>query len=209
MKQKKTIIILGVAAVFALAVLLWGAAIIYVVERVRGAGEAPTETPVAEALLCSEDPYVLCVVNFSANNLNRMVINLQQPGVEDAPFYIKAKNRDTVTVYACEVDEMDTTIVRCSGARTPLGETIDLEIYATDGDQLLARGTFLVSAIAIPTPLSPPEEDIIDEPYIEGEPTEEPYIEGEPTEEPYIEEPYVEEPTEEPYIEEPTLEPAP
>jgi hypothetical protein len=95
---------------------------------------------------------------FSVNSLNRMVIHFRLPGEQYPPFYVKAKNRDTVSVYSCEADEADATLVRCTGARAPLGETIDLEVYAVDGDFLLARGTFLVSAIAIPTPLNQPSE---------------------------------------------------
>jgi hypothetical protein len=108
--------------------------------------------------LCAEDDSDLCVANFGANNLNRMVINFLLPYKGYPLFYVKARNRDTVGVYACEVDESDPTIVRCTGARTPLGEAVDLEIYTTDGDGLIARGTFLVSAIAIPTLISLPTE---------------------------------------------------
>jgi hypothetical protein len=94
------------------------------------------------------------------------------------------------------VDEVDLTVVHCTGVRTPLGETIDIEVYTTDEDKLIARGTFLVSAIAIPTPISQPTEAPVEEfPTAEPFATEEPVI----TQEPFI--------TEEPFGEEPTLPP--
>lgn len=126
-----------------------------------------------EASLCAEDEDDLCVLYFSVNSLNRMVIHFRLPSEEYPLFYVKAKNRDTVSVYICEVDLSDPTAVRCTGVRAPLGETIDIEVYTTDEDRLIARGTFLVAALAIPTPLSQPSEV----PALEEPATKQPLIE--------------------------------
>jgi hypothetical protein len=61
----------------------------------------------------------------------------------------------------------------CTGVRTPLGETIEVQIYRTDDDTLMAQGTFMVSAIAIPTPINQMEETPATEPPAEGTPEEE------------------------------------
>jgi hypothetical protein len=210
MKQKYVFIILGAVELVVFGVLcLVGIGL--AVRTARGLLSTPEGVPmVLEVTSCDEDISDLCIVNFGANNLNRMVINFLLPDEEYAAFYVKAKYRDTVSVYVCEADESDPTIVRCTGVRTPLGEMIDLEIYTTDGDSLIARGTFLVSAIAIPTPISapimteapapteppaatvPPEEAPTETPFVIEEPphppsapfiTEEyiPYTEDEPT----------------------------
>jgi hypothetical protein len=155
MKKKQVLIILG-ALGFAFAAF-WLVVLVLVGRTLLRSFPNTAEAPAYEATLCDEDSSGLCVVNFGANNLNRMVIYFRLPG-EYPPFYVKAKNRDTVSVYTCEADEIDETLVRCTGVRTPLGETVDLEIYATDEDKLIARGTFLVSAIAISTPVSQPSE---------------------------------------------------
>jgi len=193
MKQKQTFIILGVIAFVLL--LFWAIVFALAFKYLRGSNET-AEMPVVEATLCDEDASDLCIINFGANNLNRMVIHFRLPGEVYTGFYVKGKNRDTVSVYTCEVDEFDLTVVHCTGVRTPLGETLDLEVYTTDEDKLIARGTFLVSAIAIPTPLSRPTEAPVEE-----FPTEEPFATEEPvvTQEPFI--------TEEPSVEEPTLPP--
>lgn len=188
MKQKQNFIILGVIGIAMVA--FWVVVITLGLKVLRTPG-GETDTTIVEATLCDEDNSGLCVVNFGANSLNRMVIHFRVPDETYAAFYVKATNRETVSVYACEADEADLTLIDCTGARTPLGEPIDLEIYATDGDQLIARGTFLVSAIAIPTPLSLPSEAPIEEAPTEGFqeefpteiplPTEAPFIEEEPT----------------------------
>ncbi|MBI5952462.1 MAG: hypothetical protein HY865_12460 [Chloroflexi bacterium] len=157
MKQKYVFIILGaVGLVFGVFCLV---GIGLAVRTARGLLSTPEAVPmVLEVTSCDEDISDLCVVNFGANNLNRMVINFLLPDEEYAAFYVKAKYRDTVSVYVCEANESNPMIVRCTGVRTPLGEMIDIEIYTTDEDSLIARGTFLVSAIAIPTPISLPTE---------------------------------------------------
>jgi hypothetical protein len=182
MKQKRTFIIIG-AIGLVIFVAFWLVVLALVVKTLRGLSTDEVEVPVGQATLCDEDAAGLCIVNFGTNSLNRMIINFRLPGEEYAAFYVKARNRDTISVYTCEADETDLTIVRCTGVRTPLGETIDLEIYTTDGDQLIAQGTFLVSAVAIPTPISLPSEAPTEEPAVTEEPfaTEEPFVTEEPT----------------------------
>jgi hypothetical protein len=154
MKRKQIFIILG--AVGFVFLIFWFIVLALVFKTMRGSNEE-ADAPVAEVTLCDEDTSDLCIVAFGANKLNRMVINFQFPSENYAPFYVKANNRETVSVYSCEVAESVPTSAYCTGARTPLGETIDIEVYTTDEDKLIARGTFLVSAIALATPISLPE----------------------------------------------------
>ena len=195
MKKKQFIIILS--ALGFIFLLCWLAVIILAIKNLRGLTNKSADPVVVDVTLCDVDAKNLCVVNFGANNLNRMVINFQLPDADYPAFYVKAANRDTVSVYTCEVDKpeavnetkeggenkldetlVDETVVpetevaktetaeteaveaaptsaHCTGARTPLGETIDIEVYTTDEDKLIARGTFLVSAIALSTPDQP------------------------------------------------------
>lgn len=175
MKRKQLFIVLGAAGF--IFVLFWIVVLVLVARTLLGSSFGTVSSPAVETTLCDEDASGLCVVNFGANSLNRMVISFRLPDKEYPLFYAKARNRDTVSVYTCEADDFDATLVRCAGVRTPLGETIDLEIYTTDDDRLIARGTFLVSAIAISTPISQPSEM----PAIEEFVTEEPFIPEAPT----------------------------
>jgi hypothetical protein len=154
MKQKQNFIILGAIGIIFL--LFWYAVLTLVFKNLLGSNES--DPIVIDVTLCDVDASNLCIVTFGANNINRMVINFQLPNASYAPFYVKAVNRGTVSVYSCEVDETAPTRAYCTGVRTPLGETIDIEVYTTDEDKLIARGTFLVSAIALSTPISLPSE---------------------------------------------------
>jgi hypothetical protein len=162
MKQKQIFIVLGALGVVFL--VFWFFALTLAVKTLRGSLNKDVETQVAEVTLCDENASDLCVVTFGANSLNRMVIYFQLPSADYVPFYVKADNRGTVNVYSCEVDENILTSVYCTGVRTPLGETIDVEVYTTAENKLVGRGTFLILAIALSTPASQPLEGSIQEP---------------------------------------------
>lgn len=100
---------------------------------------------------CEVDPSVLCVVSFGADNVNRMVINFQLPAEDYGSFYVKARYEETVSVYPCQALEEAPTSVFCTGERTPLGQPIEIEVYSTDGDLLVAKGVVIVASIALPT----------------------------------------------------------
>jgi hypothetical protein len=153
--KKNAFIIVAVAVGF-IFILGWLTAIILAVGYLRGLTTKEAEPAIVDATLCDVSSKDLCIVNFGADDLNRMVINFQLPKADYPSFYVKAANRDTVNIYTCELTKFVSTTVYCTGVRTPLGETIDLEVYTTNGDKLIARGTFLVSAIALSTPISLP-----------------------------------------------------
>jgi hypothetical protein len=149
MNNKRTFIIVGILA--GLIALVWCGVAVFAFNKWRSANQG-TDMPVTNITACDVDASSLCVVSFGVDNVNRMVINFQLSTASYAAFYIKAHyGTATVSVYPCQVVAAAPTSVFCTGARTPLGEAIILEAYSTDGDILLARGTLMVSAIALPT----------------------------------------------------------
>jgi hypothetical protein len=155
MKQKRIFIILGALGIIFL--LFWFAVITLVVKNVWGSNKTVVP-PVVDLTLCDEDASGLCIVTFGANSLNRMVINFQLPDADYAAFYLKVTSRGTVNMYSCGVAKAVPTSAYCTGIRTPLGETIDIEVYNAADDTLIARGSFLVSAVALATPVILPSE---------------------------------------------------
>ena len=153
MKQKHIFIILGAVGIIFL--LVWFAVLTLAIKYLRASNKS-IDPLVVDLTSCDEDASDLCVVTFGADNQNQMVIHFQLPDADYPTFHVKATNRGTTNMYSCEVAEATPTIVYCTGVRTPLGETIDIEVYAIDKDTLIARGTFLVSAIALATPISMP-----------------------------------------------------
>ena len=88
-----------------------------------------TDVVVTNITACDVDASNLCVTSFGVDNVNRMVINFKLPSAEFAAFYVKAHyGTTTVSVYSCQVVTAMPTSVFCTGARTPLGEAIDIEL---------------------------------------------------------------------------------
>jgi len=81
-----------------------------------------------------------------------MIMNFKLPNPGYPKFHVKGLNKDIANVYSCETDQIDQTVVHCAGVRTPLGETIAIEVYLTDNDVLYARGKFVVSTLLVSTP---------------------------------------------------------
>lgn len=136
--------IVGLLACITLGTLLGR----FLSERER---EVPPTAIVTDITACDVDDSVLCVVSFGADSVNRMVINFQVPSEDYGDFYVKVRYEETVSVYPCQAVEDIPTSVFCTGERVPLGETIDMQVYSTEGDMLLAQGKLIVAAIALPT----------------------------------------------------------
>jgi hypothetical protein len=182
MKQRYIFIILGAVGIVFL--IGWFSILASVAQNLRASKSESKEAVVVDLTLCDKDSSGLCIVTFGADDQNLMVIHFQSPNADYARIYVKGTNRGTTNMYSCEVNKIEAvnepwvdkaeadgneadkakaletapTHVYCSGVRTPLGETIDIEVYAIGTDKLIARGTFLISAIAVVTPISLPTE---------------------------------------------------
>ncbi|MFZ5881703.1 MAG: hypothetical protein ACOY0R_20240 [Chloroflexota bacterium] len=148
MDKKRLIIILSIAGIAALLVIVTSVTLISKYLRER---EARPSVEVVNVTACDADASGLCVVSFGVDNVNRQVINFQLPSTDLGPFYVKARYEETTLVYPCQAVEGVPTSVYCTGERTPLGLPIEIQVYATEGDVLIARGILLVSAVALPT----------------------------------------------------------
>lgn len=126
--------------------------ILVIVLILRGAKN--NTVPPSDIALCDQNPGELCIVTFGANDPDRMVINFQLPDEEYPVFYVKGLNRGITYDYSCYSGEDAPTSVYCTGPRTPLGEYIELEVYAVEDNLLLARGRIFVSAVIVWTPAS-------------------------------------------------------
>lgn len=156
-KDRRLIVILAAAAV--LALIVCAALIVGGISFVRG--RIPTPTSIPEAItLCDLDASGLCLVSFGTNRNNELVINLQLAEADLPPFYAQVTSRGAVRRFTCEkmaaVENEDTgetapASASCTGPRTPLGEPLELRLYALSDDRLLAEGGFVLQAVALPT----------------------------------------------------------
>ena len=151
MERRKLILILGGAVILLLLVVMAVIAGTVRILRER-AQNAPTGAP--EMTLCDVDPSGPCLMSFAANLLDQMVINLRLPGEDYPALYAVVTSREVSTRYACQAAESDPASISCTGPRTPLGEPVDLTIFNAESGEAMAQGTFMVAAIALPSPVN-------------------------------------------------------
>lgn len=109
---------------------------------------------VTDITLCDRNPRELCVVTFGASDPGLMAINFQLPREDYPLFNVTGLSRGISHQYSCYTEGIIPTSVYCTGPRTSLGEYIELEVYAVDGNIPLARGKIFVAAVMVWTPVS-------------------------------------------------------
>ena len=150
MERKQLFINLG--AIAAIILLTWFT-VFPLIENLRASNNSSDQT-ITEITLCDLDARDLCIVSFGTDNTDRMVINFQLPSADYPTFYVNGSNKGMGTTYQCESAKAVPTSVYCTGIRTPLGEAIDIEVYAADSNLQIARGKIMVSAMVLSTPLN-------------------------------------------------------
>jgi hypothetical protein len=116
--------------------------------------EKPVPTAVVQMTLCDVNASGICLVSFGADQMNQMVINLHMPRGNYPEMYAVVTSRGSANRFTCQTVEDSPKSVYCTGTRTPLGEPVSLKLIATENEVLIAEGTFVVMAIALPSPMN-------------------------------------------------------
>ena len=149
LKQKQLLIILGTLGAAVLLILY----IIFPLIKNLYLSNYNSDN-IIDITLCDLDARDLCIVTFGTDISGRMIINFQLPGADYPAFYVHGANRETDNTYKCETAKAVPTTVYCTGMRTPLGEAIDIKVFATENNLLIARGKIVVSAMIFSTPVN-------------------------------------------------------
>ena len=144
MERKRLFTIFGIIGAAALLVL---AAVFPLVKNLL-LSKGESKQLAAKISLCDKDASGMCLITFGASDPNEMTIILQLPNDAYPPFYVLAANKGVQTKYPCEAADSP-RIILCTGLRTPLGEPLDISVYSTQGDLLIANGSFTVSSVAV------------------------------------------------------------
>jgi len=119
----------------------------------RDSSGTATSQAVTDIPYCDADSSVLCLISFGVDNKGQMFINLYKPDLSIKNFYLKVQYDQTENVYECEVVKDFKKYISCTGEQIPLEEQIDIKVYLSEDDTLIASGTFVISALAIATPV--------------------------------------------------------
>ena len=100
---------------------------------------------------CSSNQLRPCVLSFSLDATNTMVINLLVDR-RATNVYLKVRQGERETIYECQKVEGFSTNLACTGEKLPVGEALSFIIVSTKEDVALAEGTFPIIGLAIATP---------------------------------------------------------
>lgn len=123
-------------------------------------GSADNESA-AELGYCADEETRPCVVSFSADARDNMIINLLLPDRSFPAFYLRITRGSVETSYACQRLTGAVNNAYCYGPKQPPGERLTLRLISTGDDTLLAQGDLSIIGLAFPTlgiVLSTPQE---------------------------------------------------
>lgn len=100
---------------------------------------------------CDARQIAPCIISFSRDATDKMIINILTRGISFPDFYLKIKHTQGESIYQCTEVEQFATSVYCAGKVLPLGEVLQFFILSVDDNQLLAQGNFSIIGMAFST----------------------------------------------------------
>ena len=100
---------------------------------------------------CDARQLAPCIISFSRDATDKMIINILTRGISFSDFYLKIRHTQGESIYQCTEVEQFATSVYCAGKVLPLGEVLQFFILSIDDNQLLAQGNFSIIGMAFST----------------------------------------------------------
>jgi hypothetical protein len=119
----------------------------------RNSSGTATSQAVRDIPYCDVNSTVLCLISFGTDQKGQMFVNFYRPNLSIKDFYLKIQYDQLENMYECEAVKGFTKYISCTGMQIPLEEQIDLGVYLSADNTLIARGVFVISFFAIATPI--------------------------------------------------------
>ena len=117
--------------------------------------DGPTETVQNQSFsslgYCSEEDNRPCVVSFSVDARDNMLINLLLPDLSFPNFRLTIVHGGVETRYACQRIGSAVNNAYCAGPKLSPGEVLTLKLISTRDETLLAQGDLSIIGLAFPT----------------------------------------------------------
>lgn len=122
----------------------------------RAGSGTPQETindaPAAELVYCADEQSRPCVVSFSIDADDNMLVNLLLPTDQSFPsFYLKISRGSSATSYTCRWTDLTAGSAYCTGPKQLPGETLTFQLISAGDEALLAQGDLPIIGLALPT----------------------------------------------------------
>lgn len=112
---------------------------------------APSATAAYELVYCADGQAKPCVVSFSVDAWDNMLINFLLPDLSFPSFSLVISRGGIEASYACQRVSYALNSAYCAGPKQPPGEPLTLRLIANKDGVLLAEGTLRIIGLAFPT----------------------------------------------------------
>lgn len=107
--------------------------------------------PVHALAYCADEQARPCIVSFSADARENMIINFLLPDLSFPAFYLKVVRGGGETTYACQRVTSAPNTAYCAGPKQPPGEALVFQMISSRDETLLAEGNLSIIGLAFPT----------------------------------------------------------
>jgi len=109
------------------------------------------DVPVLELAYCSDESAKPCIVSFSTDANDNMLVNILLPDMTFPAFYLKIDHGDGESLYNCQRVRQTNITAYCSGTKLPPGQILHLILISTRDSIVLAQGDLSIIGLAYPT----------------------------------------------------------
>lgn len=147
--NRRQIILGGVLLVVLIILGFWVSRVLFTDSRFSE--ETSTNTSVTDLTYCNENQVKPCIVSFSVDANENMLINLLLPDLSFPDFYLKIAQVNGDIVYDCLRVRDVPDNAYCTGDKLPPGDSVHIMLFSTRDDILLADGALSIIGLAFPT----------------------------------------------------------
>jgi hypothetical protein len=139
-------------AVLAVLIILVIVGLGFRLTRLKNPPQASKRALVSELTYCNSNDNKPCIVSFSLDADNHMLVNILTPDPSYPDFYLKISNAYEEHKYECQPVEGFPTNIYCTGTEMYPGSVLHFVIISSDDERVLAEGSFAIIGLLLATP---------------------------------------------------------
>jgi hypothetical protein len=117
----------------------------------RGA-QVHVREPIPSLHYCSAEQNRPCILSFTLDSHENMVVNVLIDRSTSPDFYLKIRQAEAESIYECQNVQGFSTSFACTGKQMSVGDVLQFLIISKKEDRTLAEGNFPIIGLAVATP---------------------------------------------------------
>lgn len=118
----------------------------------NGQAQVHAREPIPSLRYCSPEQNRPCILSFTVDSHENMVVNVLTDRSTSPDFYMKIRQAEAESIYECQKVQGFSTSFYCTGEKRPVGDVLQFLIISKKEDLTLAEGSFPIIGMAVATP---------------------------------------------------------